>query len=212
MGPGYSAVQTARLVSALRWVCGRLSELVGVWASEAATAAAGDAQPGAGHPQTRTTGDSIHAGVTAAAVEMSVLSRRLASHRDVLDGLQPDSERLSSWRRAAPGDPSLADAIDEIAALHGPLERLAVARQVLIPQLLDACRDIGLHAATHCDGALVAAARSLSHDLSHDRIGGDSAPADPASSGAVAAEAAESRLSAAGGVVGRSLLRPTGWA
>ena len=140
---GYSAVQTARLVSALRWVCGRLSEIVDAWACEAAA-------------------DSADAGAAGAdaVVEMTVLSRRLAAHRGVLDGLQPDSERLSAWRQAAPADASLAGALDGIAALEDASERLAVAREVLVPQLLGAYRQIVAHAAPHCDGALASAAGS----------------------------------------------------
>ena len=198
MSPGYSAVQTARLVSALRWACGRLSEMVGVWASDAA-AAAGEGDPA---------GEDSVGGGAATAVEMLVLSRRFASHRDVLDGLQPDSERLASWRQAAPGDLSLADAIDEIAELEGPLKRLAVVREVLVPQLRDAYRDIGEHAAPHCDAALAAAAGSLRLDLD----GEAAAPGAGRLSAAEAVEAADRVLSAAGGIVGRSLLRPDDWA
>ena len=179
---GYSAVQTARLVSALRWVCSRLSEIVDAWATEAAAAE-----------------DSA-----AAAVEMMVLSRRLASHRGVLDGLQPDSERLSVWRHAAPADASLADALGEIAALEDASERLAVAREVLVPQLLAVYHQVVAHAAPHCDGALASAAGSLGHDL--DRMGHHAAA--PAGAPANAARG----LSAAGGLVGRSLLRPADWA
>ncbi len=198
MSPGYSAVQTARLVSALRWACGRLSEMVGAWASDTA-AAAGEGDPA---------GEDSVGGGAATAVEMLVLSRRFASHRDVLDGLQPDSERLGSWRQAAPGDPSLADAIDEIAELEGPRKRLAVVRGVLVPQLRDAYRDIGEHAAPHCDAALAAAAGSLRLDLD----GEAAAPGAGQLSAAEAVEAADRVLSAAGGIVGRSLLRPDGWA
>ena len=197
MSPGYSAVQTARLVSALRWACGRLSEIVGVWASDTA-AAAGEGDPA---------GDNSVGGA-ATAVEMLVLSRRLASHRDVLDGLQPDSERLASWRQAAPGDPSLADAIDEIAELESPMKRLAVVREVLIPQLRDAYGGIGEHAAPHCDAALTAVVGSLRHDLDREAA---AAGADRLGA-AEAVEAADRVLSAAGGIVESSLLRPDGWA
>ena len=139
---------------------------------------------------------------------MTVLSRRLAAHRGVLDGLQPDSERLASWRHAAPADPLLAEALDEIAALPGALERLSVAREVLVPELLGAYREICAHAAPHCDAALAAAASSLRHDLGRGgRHAAASADAVPSS-----AAAAERRLSAAGGLVGRSLLRPDSWA
>ena len=189
---GYSAVQTARLVSALRWVCGRLSEIVDAWASEAAAGAEG-VQAGE---------DSADA--ADAAVEMMVLSRRLASHRGVLDGLQPDSERLSVWRQAAPADASLADALGEIAALADASERLSVAREVLVPQLLAVYHQVVAHAAPHCDGALASAAGSLGHDL--DRMGRHAAA--PAGAAANAAR----RLSAAGGLVERSLLRPADWA
>ncbi len=182
MSPGYSAVQTAQLVSALRWACGRLSEIFEAWATDA--------------------------GATAFAVEMTVLSRRLAAHRDVLDGLQPDSERLAAWRQATPADASVTGALDEIAAIRGTTERLAVARDVLVPQLLGAYRDIGDHAAPHCDAALATAADSLSHDLDRDRPG--DAAHTPESSEAAAA--VERRLATVGGVVGRSLLRPAAWA
>ena len=197
MSPGYSAVQTARLVSALRWACGRLSGIVGEWAAEAAVAAAGAAQTGEGSAD------------AAAAVELSALSRRLASHRDVFDGLQPDSERLASWRQAAPAGASLADALDEVAAVEGTSERLAVARTVLVKQLLGAYREIGAQAAPHCDAALAAAAGSLGHGL--DRGGRHAAEAaDVAPTGAAAS--AQRRLLASGGLVGRSMLRPAGWA
>ena len=210
MNSGYSAVQTARLVAALRWACGRLSEIVGAWATEAAAAAGGGAQTGGGDQPDRSGRDSadVHVSAAAVAVEMTVLSRRLAAHRDVLDGLQPDSERLASWRLAAPADPSLADALDEIAGLQGPLERRGVAREVLVPQLLGAYQEICEHAALHCDAALASAAGSLSHDLDRGRVSG-AARADAASSSAAAAE---SRLSTAGGLVGRSVLRPASWA
>lgn len=205
MSPGYSAVQTARLVSALRWVCGRLSEIVGVWASEAAAAADGGDHTGE---------DSVGGGATAAAVEMLVLSRRLASHREVLDGLQPDSERLASWRQAAPGDPSLAGAIDEIAALPGPLERLAVAREVLVPQLLDAYRSIGEHAAPHCDAALASAVRALRHDLDRGAAAAGAGQPSAAEAGRAtrAAEVADRVLAAAGSIVEPYVLRPDDWA
>ena len=208
MNSGYSAEQTARLVAALRWACGRLSEIVEVWATEAATAAGGGAQTGGGDQPDRSGRDSADAHVAAAAVEMTVLSRRLAAHRGVLDGLQPDSERLASWRLAAPADPSLADALDEIAALQGPLERRGVAREVLVPQLLGAYQEIREHAAPHCDAALASAAGSLSHDLDRGRVSG-AVRADAASS---SAPAAKSRLLAAGGLVGSSVLRPDSWA
>ena len=212
MNSGYSAVQTARLVAALRWACGRLSEIVGAWATEAAAAAGGGVPTGGGDQPDRAGRDSfdvhVAAAAAAAAVEMTVLSRRLVAHRDVLDGLQPDSERLASWRLAAPADPSLADALDEIAALQGPLERRGVAREVLVPQLLGAYQEIREHAAPHCDAALASAVGSLGHDLDRGRVGG-AARADAASS---SAPAAERSLLAAGGLVGSSLLRPDSWA
>ena len=201
MSAGYSAVQTARLVAALRWACGRLSEIVGAWASDGAAGAMSGAQPGGG--------DSADVGAAAAAVDMTALSRRLAAHRDVLDGLQPDSERLATWRQAAPADPLLAEAIDEIAALQGPMERLWLVREVLVPELLGAYREICAHAAPHCDAALSSAASSLRHDLGH---GGRHAAASAGALPSSAAAAAERRLSAAGGLVGRSLLRPDSWA
>ena len=211
MSAGYSLVQTARLVAALRWACGRLSEIVGAWASGAAASLGSGAQPGGGDSADAGAADAgaADAGVAAAAVDMTVLSRRLAAHRSVLDGLQPDSERLASWRHAAPADPLLAEALDEIAALPGALERLSVAREVLVPELLGAYREICAHAAPHCDAALASAASSLRHDLGRGgRHAAASADAVPSS----AAAAAERRLSAAGGLVGRSVRRPDSWA
>ena len=207
MNPGYTAEQTARLVGALRWACGRLSEIVDAWAREAAAAAAGTGAGGLAPDPDR----SPAPGVAAAAVRMAELSRRLASHRDALDELQPDSERLVSWRPAAPADPSLGAALDEIAALQGPLERLAVVRQVLVPQLLGAYRDICDHAAPHCDAALASAARSLHHDLDRG-CQDDGAPAEAGGHQPGALAAAERSLSAAGGIVGRALVRPGVWA
>ena len=182
MSAGYSAVQTARLVSAMRWVCGRLSEMLGVWAGQAAAAGGND----------------------EAAVRLSVLGRRLAAHRQTLDGLQLDSERLAEWRQPAAAGGSLAGALDEIAATEGPSERLAVAEEVFVPQLAGVYEQIGEHAATHCDAALASAARSLRHDL--DR---ETTAAGTGQRGGV--EAAQRALYAAGGIVGPDVLRPEDW-
>ncbi len=191
MSRGYSVAQTARLVCALRWACGRLAEMLEGWAAQAAGA------PG-------------HAEVAA---PLSELSRRLASHREAFDGLQPDSELMAPWRQAAPADGSLAAALDEIAASEGSVERLDIAREVLVPELRRVYAEIREHAAPHCDGALISTAGSLGSDL--DRR---AAPAGATQSGAVEAaagvaqsgaiEAAAGVLFAAGGIVERSLLRP----
>ena len=187
MSRGYSVAQTARLVCGLRWVCGRLSEVLGVWAQEAATA-------GAPH--------------AVASVRLAVLSRRLAAHRETLDGLQPDSQLMASWREAAPADPALAAALDTIAATEGPSERLAVAVAVFVPQLSGVYEQIGEHAAPHCDAALASAAGSLRHDLD-----GEAAAAGAGQlSAAEAVEAADRVLSAAGGIVGSYVLMPDDWA
>ena len=178
---GYSVAQTARLVCALRWVCGRLSEILEAWAAEAAA---------------------------SDAVELRALSRCLASHRERIDGLQPDSELMAPWRQAAPADGALAAALDEIAQLEAPADRLEAVSKVIVPQLAGACREIVMRAAPHCDAALASAAQALLDDL--DRASDRTA----ASSGAArlsAPEAAERALSAAGGIVGLSLLRPEGW-
>ena len=182
MSRGYSVAQTARLVCGLRWVCGRLSEILEAWAAQPA------ATPG-------------HA---EAAASMSELSRRLTSHRETLDGLQPDSELMAPWRRAAPADPALAEALDEIAGLEGPPDRIAVAEEVFVPELSGAYRQIGEHAAPHCDGALASAARALEHDLDRE----DSSVGVTQTG---AAEAAARLLSAAGGIVGSSVLTPGDW-
>jgi hypothetical protein len=176
---GYSVAQTARLVCALRWACSRLAEMLERWAAQAASA-----------PE--------HA---EAAARMSELSLRLASHREALDGLQPDSELMAPWRQAAPADESLVAALDEIAASGGSVERLDIARNVLVPELLGVYAEISEHAAPHCDGALISAASSLGFDLNRQ-----AGPAGATQSGAV--EATAGALSAAGGIVERSLLRP----
>lgn len=181
---GYSVAQTARLVSALRWACGRLSEILGVWAQEAATA-------GAPH--------------AVASVRLTVLSRRFAAHREALDVLQPDSVLMAGWRQAAPADQALAAALDEMATMEGPLERLAVAETVIVPALAGVYREIGEHAAPHCDAALASAARALRHDL--DR---GTAAAGSGQPGAVGA--AHGVLAAAGGLVGPDVLTPGEWA
>ncbi len=150
MSRGYSVAQTARLVCALRWVCGRLAGMFDGWAARAASA-----------PEQ-----------AAAAVALSVLGRRLAAHRGMLDGLQPDSELMAPWRQAASADRQLAAALDEIAGLEGPSACLAVAEEVLACELADAYRQIGEHAAPHCDAALASAAWLLLHDLEAGRAGG----------------------------------------
>ena len=179
---GYSVAQTARLVCALRWTCSRLSEMIEVWAAQAAVA-----------PE--------HAGAAAA---MSELSRRLAAHRETLDRLQPDSELMAAWRQAAPADPAQAEALDEIAGLAGPSERVAVAWRVIVPQLAHVYGEILEHAAPHCDAALASTARALRQDL--DREAASAGVAQPE-----AVEAADRVLTAAGGIVDPSLLRPVDW-
>ena len=187
MSRGYSVAQTARLVCALRWTCSRLSEILEAWAAQAAAV-----------PE--------H---SDAAADLSQLGDRLASHRARLDGLQPDSELMAPWRQAAPADPSLAEALDGIAALEGQLERLDIARGVLVPELRRVYAEICEHAASHCDGVLIAAARAHGDDLDGDGWGScnglDGAP------GQGAPAEAEGLLSAAGGIVGPSVLRPSDW-
>ncbi|MXW98237.1 MAG: hypothetical protein F4Z89_06415 [Acidimicrobiaceae bacterium] len=182
MSRGYSVAQTARLVCALRWACGRLAEMLDAWAAQAAS-------------------DPEHA---EAAAAVSELSRRLASQRATLDGLQPDSELMAPWRQAAPADPVLAEALDGIAALEGSLERLDIARNVLVPQLAHVYGEMLEHAAPHCDAALASAARALRQDLDREAASARVAPFG-------AAEAADRALTAAGGIVEPSLLRPEGW-
>ena len=79
-----------------------------------------------------------------------------------------------------------------------------MAEEVFVPELSDAYRQIGEHAAPHCDAALASAARALRHDLDgEDSSVGAGRPA--------AVEAATGVLSAAGGIVGSSLLSPGDW-
>ena len=187
MSRGYSVAQTARLVCALRWSCGRLSEVLEAWAAQAA-------------------GAPDHA---EAAATMWELSRRLASHREILDGLQPSSELMAPWRQAAPADVALVAALDEIAGLEGSAERVDVARKVLVPQLLRVYAEICEQAAPHCDGTLISVAGSIGFDLDREHRSGG-APSEGAE-GRGAVNEAEQALAAVGGIVGPSVLRPDGW-
>ena len=139
MTGGYSVAQTARLVCALRWICERSAEFLGAWAQQADN----DAE---------------------AAVTLHEASRRLAAHRDVLDGLQPDSELMAPWRQPAPSDDASQAALEQIAQTQGSGGRV-VAAQDLARQLHVAYVQIVEHAAGHCDGALAAAARRLAADI-----------------------------------------------
>lgn len=185
MSRGYSVAETARLVCSLRWACGRLSEMLEAWAREAAAA-------GGRHAE--------------AAARLAELGRRLGWHRETLDGHQPDSERMAPWRQAAPADPALAEALDAIAAMDGPSERLEVAEEVFVPLLSDVYEQIGEHAAPHCDAALASAALLLRHDLGDSRP--DVGPLHGGEGRSTAVAEAKTALAGAGGLVGRPLLRP----
>ena len=186
---GYTVAQTARLVAALRWAAGHLSSVVAVWAREAA----------ADGPET--------------AVWMTTLSRRLAWHRESLEAVQPDSVSMQPYFDAVAPDPSVRDAVDEIATLQGTPARLAVARQVLVPHLADALHEVCAHAAPHCDAALAWAAEAMGRDLRRClEAGAEPGRVVDAGSDAAAASGAAARaeraLGAAGGIVPRPLLRP----
>ena len=206
MSRGYSVAQTARLVCALRWTCTRLSEILDAWSTQAAAAAGPNAEA-----EVVASGPSADQAATAgephveAAVGLMELSRRLASHRETLDRLQPDSVRMAPWRQPAPADQALAAVLGELAELEGPTEHVDIAVTVIVPALAEAYGEIEAYAAPHCDAALASAARSLRHDLIRQPE-----PAGPVT--ASAAVAAERALSAAGGIVALSLLRPEDWA
>ena len=205
MSRGYSVAQTARLVCALRWTCSRLAEMLDAWARQSATVAAAEPQAGGPH--------------AAASVRLAELSGRLVSHRETLDGFQPDSELMAGWRQAAPNGQPLVAALDEIAGLEGPRDRVAVAEEVLVAGLSGAYRQIDEHAAPHCDAALASAARTLKDHLDAALASAAGAPggdldgeAEPVAAGpSGAVEAAARVLSAAGGIVGSSVLRPQDW-
>lgn len=189
MTHGYTVIGTARLVSALRWATGRLSEIVGAWAADAASQ----------DPET--------------AVWLTALSRRLGSHCEALAEHQPDSERLAAYRGAQPPGTAVEAAVDEIGAVVPAAERFAVARRVLAPQIRDAYAEVCAHGAPHCDAALASTAEMLRCDLQRhcdatDRCNGESAPASGRAGPGDSVAGAERRLRAAGGIVPRSLLRP----
>ena len=179
---GYTAEQTARLVSGLRWATGRLADIVGSWARDAAD------------------------GTPEAAVWLTALSRRLRWHREVLEDHQPDSVLLVPHREARPPSASLEAAFDELAALDDAT-RVAVAHQVLIPGLAAVCAGVQAQAAPHCDSALASAAAMLGDDLRRHAEAGEGLRG-LAARGADAAEAVERRFAAAGGILPDSLVRP----
>ncbi len=184
-GSGYTAVQTARLVSAMRWVLGRLFEITGVWATDAAAA------------------DSAAAAETA--VWLATLSRLLGVHREAFDELQPDSVLLAEHHRAAPVRANIESALTELAdAASDWSQHLATAQRVLIPQTERACAEIERTGAAHCDAALMRAARATRADLEYHRAG---CPSPGVSVDGLAARA-ESLIAAVGGIVPAALLRP----
>lgn len=210
--------QTARLVSGLRWVCGRLSEMLQVWAQRAAASSGGSEVDG-GHERPGQAA-ALPGSEAEAAVRMAELGRRLAWHRETLDGLQPDSVRMAAWHQAAPVDDALAAALEEVEATGGSVERLDVALAVFVPQLADVYRQIGQHAAPHCDAALAAVASRLRHDLQKSvdpgaagRVPVESAEGELSAVGArsEAAESAERVLATAGGLVAAAMVRPETW-
>ena len=181
---GYTAEQTARLVAGLRWTTGRLADIVGSWARDAA-----DSTP-------------------EATAWLTALSRRLRWHREVLEDHQPDSVLLAPHREASPPSASLEAAFDGLAALDDDAARVAVAHRVLIPGLAAVCAGVQAQAAPHCDAALASAAAMLDDDLRRHAEAGD-ALSGLAAGGADAAEAVERRLAAAGGILPDSLVRPS---
>lgn len=216
MSRGYSAEQTARLVSALRWTCGRLRDIVAAWASQAASeAVTGSVEGGSDH-------------AASAAVRLTVLQRRLEAHGAALDGLQPDSVLLAPHQIPAPGEPALVAALDEIAAHEDHSDRQSVAETVFAAELADVCTAIMGHAASHCDAALSSTARVMRDDLWHFIAADASAyPSDRVSAAAPersehlraedraaapttddVASAALRRLREAGGIVSAQLTRP----
>ncbi len=221
-GYGYSLEQAARLVCALRWVCGRLSEMFEIWAAQAATEAAGDnsgnadradnAGSAAEDGRADSAGDAASAGNAASAValELRQLGRRLADHRAVLDGLQPDSERLAPWRRAAPSNPSLDGALGEIEASGDSSQRLGIALDLILPQLLDAYERIRERAAGHSDGALITAAATLGAELRGQRLVGGAGQNEREQLRSVVGSA-ERILASAGGLIPAESLCPQDW-
>lgn len=196
-GSGYTAVQTARLVSAVRWALGRLFEITGAWATdtaEADAAAAGGAAAGA---------EADAAAETA--VWLATLSRLLGAHREAFDQLQPDSVLLAEHRRAAPASLDIESALTELAdAASDWPQRLAAAQRALIPETERACAEIERTGAAHCDAALMRAARAARADLECHRAG---CPSPGVSVDGLTARA-ESLIAAVGGIVPAALLRP----
>ncbi len=200
---GYSLGQTARLVCSLRWLCSRLSEMFESWAAQAATAAAetDDSADAAAN-------DADAAG-KAVALELRQLGRRLGDHRAVLNGLQPDSERLAPWREAAPAHPALIAALDTIAATTDSSQRLDIALELLVPQLRNAYGQICERAANHSDGALITTAETFRSELQrHYRIGRAGRSDEQRSS---AVTEAERTLAAAGGLIPSEVLCSPDW-
>ncbi len=221
---GYSLVQTARLLCTLRWLCGCLSEMFGSWATQAADEtgvaglAAADSSEGVFSLDSRDAvsddPDDSDVAAAAAVVELMRLSRRLADHRKVLDGLQPDSEKLATWREAAPANPKLCAALKEISVADDSAssvsQRVAIAQCLIMPMLCTIYERIGEQAAWHSDGALITTAETLGAQLSRLPHVLVSDYAEAQQFRHVSAEAAKA-LAAAGGLIPSEVLCPQDW-
>ena len=171
-GSGYTIVQTAQLVSAMRWLTARLFEITGVWAADAAVAFGGSAAIPVGVGVGEAGADEV-VDASAVAVWLAAVSRCLGSHLEVLDGLQPDSVFLDVYCAPTPPAAAIGDALDEVFSDHmGWARRVEIILDVFLPKLMEVCDGIERVAAPHCDGALIRAARKLRLDLSLDHTVG----------------------------------------
>ena len=172
VGRGYTVVQTAQLVAAMRWLTERLFEITGAWAVEVAAASSDgdsiDSAAGFGD-----VGADAPTDVAAVAVWLAAVSRCLGSHREALDELQPDSVLLDIYRVPAPPSAVVCAALDEVSAASlGWLERTEMVLNVFLSELMEVCDEIERVAAPHCDGALIRVVRKLRLDLSIDHASG----------------------------------------
>ncbi len=189
MTHGYTVAQTARLVSAMRWVLRSVVDITDAWAHDACA---------------NESKESKESEESEAAVWLAVLSRRLASHCESFEMLQPDSVRMLPYRDAVAPDPRLPSLLDEIAELSGITARLAVVQRLLIPCLVDACDEIRTHSAPHCDAALAWTADAMGLDLARHRLAADG----EVSSTVGVSDTITQALAQAGGLVPHRLLRP----
>lgn len=147
MGQGLTTEQSAAVVGGLLRAATRQFEIIGQWATNV----------------------DHH----AVAVSLATSSRHLGWHLDDLEDLLGDSQLLAGGRHAVPAGPGTEVAFDAIAAIEGPIERLAVTHRVLLAQLELGCVVLARRTSEHADAPLRRVIGFLAADLRRDRVEGE---------------------------------------